>query len=67
MRDEKLEAEESVREVWATTEMSGKVEPEAGLFEIAPNTLEDFSEGLPYIIAWLESLVETGEALASQS
>jgi DNA-binding transcriptional ArsR family regulator/uncharacterized protein YndB with AHSA1/START domain len=65
--DEKLEAEGSVREVWAITEMSGMVELKVELFEIGPNTLEDFSEGLPYIIAGLKSLVETGEALPSPS
>jgi hypothetical protein len=47
--------------------MSGMVELKVELFEIGPNTLEDFSDGLPYIIAGLKSLVETGEALPSQS
>jgi len=39
------------------------VELKVELYEIGPKTLEDFSEGIPYIVAGLKSLVETGRAL----
>ncbi len=65
MWDEELTAEGPVREVWALSEMSGMVELKVELYDIGPKNLADFSEGLPYIIAGLKSLVETGEALPS--
>lgn len=61
--DEKLTAEGAAREVWELTESSGMVELKIEIYEIGPLTLEDFKEGLPYIVAGLKSLVETGEAL----
>ena len=54
-----------MREVWEVAEMSGMVELKIELYDIGPKNLADFSEGLPYIIAGLKSLVETGEALPS--
>lgn len=63
MWDEELTAEGPVREVWAITEMSGMVELKIELYDIGEKTLEDFQNGLPYIVAGLKSLVETGDAL----
>ncbi|HEU4319822.1 MAG TPA: SRPBCC domain-containing protein [Acidimicrobiia bacterium] len=63
MWDEELAAEGPAREVWAVTEMSGMVELRVEIFEIGEKTLENFDNGLPYIIAGLKSLVETGSAL----
>lgn len=63
--DEALDAEGPTREVWAITEMSGMVELSIELYEAGPKTVEDFADGLPYIVAGLKSLVETGEALPS--
>jgi hypothetical protein len=40
------------------------VELKVEIFEIGPLSLEDFSEGLPYILSGLKTLVETGTALA---
>lgn len=60
---EELTAEGPAREVWAITEMSGMVELKIEIFEIGEKTLEDFKNGLPYIVAGLKSLVETGQAL----
>lgn len=61
--DEELTAEGPAREVWALTEIGEMVELKIELFDIGPKTLEEFSNGLPYIVAGLKSLVETGEAL----
>ena len=63
--DEKLAAEDPAREVWELSEINGMVELKVEIFEIGPLSLEDFSEGLPYILAGLKSLVETGTALPS--
>lgn len=63
--DEVLEAEGPAREVWALAEVNGMVELKVEIFEIGEKTLEDFKEGIPYIISGLKSLVETGEALPS--
>jgi len=61
--DEKLTAEGPAREVWELSESSGMVELKIEIFEIGPLSLENFSEGLPYIVSGLKSLVETGKAL----
>jgi DNA-binding transcriptional ArsR family regulator/uncharacterized protein YndB with AHSA1/START domain len=52
--DEELAAEGPAREVWALTEISGMVELKIELYEIGPKTLQDFSEGLPYIVSGQE-------------
>lgn len=67
MWDEELAAEGPAREVWAITEMSGMVELKVEIYEIGDKTLDDFTEGLPYIIAGLKSLVETGDGLPPPS
>lgn len=61
--DEKLIAEGPAREMWELSESSGMVELKIEIFEVGPLSLDDFSEGLPYIVAGLKSLVETGEGL----
>jgi hypothetical protein len=65
--DEQLRAEGPVREVWALAEVNGMVELSIELFDAGEKTLEDFSNGLAYIVAGLKSLVETGEALPPPS
>jgi DNA-binding transcriptional ArsR family regulator/uncharacterized protein YndB with AHSA1/START domain len=65
--DEQLRVEGPVREVWALAEVNGMVELSIELFDAGEKTLEDFSNGLAYIVAGLKSLVETGEALPSPS
>lgn len=63
--DEKLTAEGPAREVWELAESSGTVELKVEIYEVGPQSLQDFSEGLPYIVAGLKTLVETGQRLAS--
>jgi len=63
MWDEEIKAEGPAREVWALTEMGDMVELKVEIYEIGEKALEDFKAGLPYIIAGLKSLVETGKAL----
>ena len=69
MWDEELEAEGPVREVWAVTEVNGMVELSIELYDVAADskTVAELSEGFPYIVAGLKSLLETGEALPSPS
>lgn len=61
--DATLEEEGAAREVWSLREANGMVELIVEIFEIGPKTLEDFSQGLPYIISGLKTLVETGQSL----
>jgi DNA-binding transcriptional ArsR family regulator/uncharacterized protein YndB with AHSA1/START domain len=63
MWDEEIKAEGPAREVWLLAEIGDMVELKVEIYEIGEKTLEDFKMGLPYIIAGLKSLVETGEAL----
>ena len=63
--DEKLTAEGAAREIWELIETSGMVELKIEIYDIGPESLQDFSEGLPYIVAGLKTLVETGHELAS--
>ncbi len=65
--DEELAAEGPVREVWSLEESDGMVELRIELYEVGPKTLQDFKDGLPYIVSGLKSLVETGSGLASAS
>ncbi len=55
--------------MWALPEVNGMVQLTIELYDLAPNskTLKDFSNGLPYIVSGLKSLVATGEALPSPS
>lgn len=61
--DEDLAAEGPAREVWSLDEKDGMVQLTIELHEIGVKTLEDFKEGLPYIVSGLKTLVETGEPL----
>jgi len=63
--DEELKAEGPAREVWALVEVNGMVELSVELYDVSEDskTLEDFSQGFPYIISGLKSLVETGKGL----
>ena len=65
--DEELVKEGPAREVWALTEVNGMVELSVELYDVADDskTLAEFSNGFPYIISSLKSLVETGEGLPS--
>jgi DNA-binding transcriptional ArsR family regulator/uncharacterized protein YndB with AHSA1/START domain len=65
--DDEIEAEGPAREVWELSEINGMVELKVELFDVGPKTLAEFGEGLPYIIAGLKSLVETGTGLPSPS
>ena len=61
--DEELVAEGPTREVWSLVEINGMVELTIELFDAGPKTLDDFSNGFPYIVSGLKSLVETGVGL----
>lgn len=61
--DEELKAEGPAREVWAVSEMGDMVELKVEIYEIGEKTLEDFKNGLPYILSGLKTLLETGESL----
>ena len=67
--DEELKAEGPVREVWALAEVSGVIELTIEMYDIAADskTVAEFTEGFPYIVAGLKSLLETGEALPTPS
>ena len=64
--DDELIAEGPVREVWNLKESGSMVELSVELYD-APagsRTYEDFTNGLPFIISGLKTLVETGNAMA---
>lgn len=61
--DEELKAEGAAREVWLLSESNGVVELSVEIYEIGPKSLEEFRQGLPYIISGLKTLVETGQPL----
>ena len=61
--DEDLKAEGPVREVWALAEVSGVIELTIEMYDIAEDskTVTEFTQGFPYIVAGLKTLLETGE------
>ena len=63
--DAELKAEGPAREVWNLAEVNGMVELTVELYDIAEDskTFNDFTNGLPYIISGLKTLVETGQPL----
>ena len=68
MWDPELEAEGAVREVWTLEPMDGGVVSlTVELFDLAldSKTLTDFSDGFPFILSGLKTLVETGTPLSS--
>ncbi len=64
--DAELEAEGPVREVWLLEDADGLVKLTVELYDAAPGskTLTDFTQGFPYIIAGLKTLLETGQPMA---
>lgn len=64
--DPELEAEGPCREVWTLTDLEDMVELAIELFDLTVDSkrYRDFTEGFPYIVAGLKSLVETGSPLA---
>jgi uncharacterized protein YndB with AHSA1/START domain len=64
-----LVEEGPAREVWSLSEGNGMTELSVELYDIVEGgaTYNDFVGGLPYILSGLKSLLETGEALPSQS
>lgn len=64
--DPELEAEGPCREVWTLTDLEEMVELAIELFDLTVDSrrYQDFTNGLPYIVAGLKSLVETGAPLA---
>jgi DNA-binding transcriptional ArsR family regulator len=66
--DPELDAEGPCREVWTLTELEEMVELAIELFDMTVDSrrYEDFTNGIPYIVAGLKSLVETGAPLPSR-
>lgn len=64
-----LVEEGPVREVWSIRDANGMVELTIELFDLAVGgaTYDDFVAGLPYIVAGLKSLLETGTPLPAPS
>jgi len=67
--DPQLVAEGPAREIWMLAEVNGMVELTIELFDTpkGSKTYDDFTNGLPYIVSGLKSLVETGRALPAPS
>lgn len=65
--DATLKEEGAVREVWSLTETNGMVELSVETYDIGPKSLDVFSQGLPYIVSGLKTLVETGQSLPATS
>jgi len=63
--DEKLAEEGSSRQVWGIAEVNGMSELTIELFDVVEGgaIYEDFSNGFPYIVSSMKSLLETGKAL----
>ena len=64
--DPELEAEGPVREVWVVAESDGLTRLAVELYDIGTDTktFEEFTNGFPYIVSGLKTLLETGKALA---
>ncbi len=67
--DEALVKEGPVREVWEIREVNGMAELTIELWdiEVGGRTYEDFTNGLPYIVSGMKTLLETGTALSAKS
>ncbi|MDH3189887.1 MAG: SRPBCC domain-containing protein [Acidimicrobiia bacterium] len=63
--DPALVEEGSSRQVWAIAEINGMSELTIELFDVAEGgaIYEDFTNGFPYIVSGLKSLLETGHGL----
>ena len=64
--DPELEAEGAVTMVWLIEEENGLVKLTVEYFDLDPasKTYADFTAGIPYIVAGLKTLLETGAGLA---
>lgn len=63
--DPDLEAEGPTRMVWLVASENGLTQVRVELYDVAPDsrTYEDFTNGLPFIVAGMKTLLETGEPL----
>lgn len=63
--DPDLVAEGPAREAWILEEINGATKLTVELYDVAVDskTFEDFSQGFPYILSGLKTLVETGKSL----
>jgi len=65
--DPEIEAEGPCREVWTLTERDDVIELAIELHDLTVDSLRyrDFTEGLPFIVAGLKSVIETGLPLTA--
>jgi uncharacterized protein YndB with AHSA1/START domain/DNA-binding transcriptional ArsR family regulator len=65
--DAELEAEGPVREVWLLEDADGVAKLTIELYDAAlgSKTLTDFTQGFPYIVAGLKTLLETGTPMSA--
>jgi DNA-binding transcriptional ArsR family regulator/uncharacterized protein YndB with AHSA1/START domain len=65
--DSEIEAEGPCREVWTLTDRGDVVELAIELHDLTVDSLRyrDFTEGLPFIVAGLKSVIETGRPLTT--
>lgn len=63
--DPELEAEGAAREVWLVEDANGASKLTVELYDVAVDskTYSDFTNGFPYIVSGLKSVLETGESL----
>ena len=66
--DPALVAEGPAREVWSIRDVNGMAELTIELYDVTVGgaTYNDFTNGFPYIVSGLKSLLETGTALPPQ-
>ncbi|MGA7096337.1 MAG: SRPBCC domain-containing protein [Acidimicrobiia bacterium] len=64
---EVLSREGPVRQVWALTERDGMTELTVEIYDMAAGTAtyRDFTEGIPFIVSGLKTMLETGKAMAA--
>jgi len=63
--DPELEAEGPAREVWLVEDANGASKLTVELYDVAidSKTYADFTNGFPYIVSGLKSVLETGKSL----
>lgn len=64
--DPDLEAEGPVREVWLVAEAEGLTKVSVEMWDVAlhSNTYTDFTDGFPFIVSGMKTLLETGAGSA---
>ncbi|MGC2241452.1 MAG: SRPBCC domain-containing protein [Acidimicrobiia bacterium] len=64
---EELSEEGPVRQVWALSERDGMTELTVEIYDMAEGTAthRDFTEGIPFIVSGLKTMLETGKAMAA--